>query len=71
MRLARLVSSQSRAVLVIIGLLCAAGLYAAWQLPVAIFPQTNFPRVVIMVDNGVMPADEMMATVTRPVLSIR
>jgi CzcA family heavy metal efflux pump len=33
----------------------------------SVFPQTNFPRVVILVDNGVMPADEMMATVTRPI----
>src|SRR6266446_4664939 len=33
MRLARLVSNQSRAVLVMVALLCAAGLYAAWQLP--------------------------------------
>ncbi|HEX3601936.1 MAG TPA: efflux RND transporter permease subunit, partial [Lacipirellulaceae bacterium] len=28
---------------------------------------TNFPRVVILIDNGVMPADEMMANVTRPI----
>ena len=33
----------------------------------SVFPETDFPRVVIMVDNGVMPADEMMATVTRPI----
>jgi multidrug efflux pump subunit AcrB len=39
MRLARLVSNQSRAILVIVALLCAGGLYAAWQLPVAIFPE--------------------------------
>ncbi len=47
--------------------LCLGGIYAALTLPSAVFPQTNFPRVVIMVDNGVMPADEMMATVTRPI----
>ena len=47
--------------------LCLAGIYAAFNLPSSVFPQTNFPRVVIMVDNGVMPADEMMATVTRPI----
>ncbi len=47
--------------------LCLAGIYAAFHLPSSVFPQTNFPRVVIMVDNGVMPADEMMATVTRPI----
>ncbi len=47
--------------------LCLGGIYAAFHLPSSVFPQTDFPRVVIMVDNGVMPADEMMATVTRPI----
>lgn len=47
--------------------LCLAGLYAALQMPSSIFPQTNFPRVVILLDNGVMPSNEMMATITRPV----
>ncbi|MBI3851561.1 MAG: efflux RND transporter permease subunit [Verrucomicrobia bacterium] len=47
--------------------LCVAGIYAAFQMPSSVFPQTNFPRVVILADNGVMPADEMMATITRPI----
>jgi CzcA family heavy metal efflux pump len=47
--------------------LCLAGVYAALTLPSSVFPQTDFPRVVILVDNGVMPADEMMATITRPI----
>ncbi|MGZ4977719.1 MAG: efflux RND transporter permease subunit [Methylobacter sp.] len=47
--------------------LCLAGVYAVLGMPSSIFPQTNFPRVVILIDNGVMPANEMMATVTRPV----
>src|SRR6266481_744471 len=67
MRLARLVSNQSRAVLVIVGLLCAAGLYAAWQLPIAVFPQTDFPRIVIIVDNGEAPASQTLVSVTRPI----
>ena len=67
MRLAQLVSNQSRAVIVIIGLLCGAGLYAAWQLPIAIFPQTDFPRIVIIVDNGVVPAPQTLVSVTRPI----
>src|SRR6266571_2729699 len=67
MRLARLVSHQSRAVLVIVGILCAAGLYAAWQLPIAIFPSTDFPRIVIIVDNGVAPAPQTLVSVTRPI----
>ncbi len=67
MRLARLVSNQSRSVLVMIALLSAAGLYAAWQLPVAIFPQTNFPRIVIIVENDVVPAPQTLVSVTRPI----
>ncbi|MEO6724232.1 MAG: efflux RND transporter permease subunit, partial [Blastocatellia bacterium] len=67
MNLARFVSNQSRAILVLIALLCAAGLYAAWQLPSALFPQTDFPRIVIIVDNGVVPAQQMLVAVTRPI----
>lgn len=66
MNLARFISQQSRAVVVLVVLLSAAGLYAAWQLPTAIFPQTDFPRIVIIVDNGVVPAPQMLASVTRP-----
>ena len=47
--------------------LCLGGVYAATRIPSSVFPQTNFPRVVILADMGVMPADEMMATVTRPI----
>src|SRR5437588_891764 len=67
MRLATLVSNQSRAILVIVALLCTAGLYAAWQLPVAILPQTDFPRIVIIADNGEAPASQTLVSVTRPI----
>ena len=67
MSLARIVSNQSRAVIVLVALLCAAGVYAAFQLPIAIFPTTDFPRIVIIVDNGVVPAPQMLASVTRPI----
>src|SRR5271169_4305947 len=47
--------------------LCLAGVLSALRMPSSVFPRTDFPRVVILVDNGIMPADEMMATVTRPI----
>ncbi len=47
--------------------LCLGGSYAAYRMPSSVFPQTDFPRVVILVDNGVIPSDEMMATITRPI----
>src|SRR5882724_2577576 len=46
---------------------CLAGIYSAYRMPSSVFPQTNFPRCVILVENGVMPADEMMAAITRPI----
>src|SRR5947207_7167094 len=67
MRLATLVSNQSRAILVVVALLCAAGLYAAWRLPVAILPETDFPRIVIIADNGEAPASQTLVSVTRPI----
>lgn len=67
MNLAQLVSHQTRAILVLVALLCAAGIYASFQLPSALFPQTEFPRIVIVVDNGVVPAPQMLASVTRPI----
>src|SRR5206468_12111369 len=33
----------------------------------SVFPQTNFPKVSIMIDNGEMPSEEMVATITKPV----
>jgi CzcA family heavy metal efflux pump len=67
MSLASVVAYQSRAIVMIVVLLCAAGLYAAWQLPVAIFPETDFPRIVIIVDNGEAPATQTLVSVTRPI----
>jgi CzcA family heavy metal efflux pump len=47
--------------------LAIAGIYAAFQVPISVFPDTNFPRVVIGVDNGVMPVEQMQVTITKPI----
>src|SRR5580692_8387727 len=44
-----------------------AGIYAAEQVPISVFPETNFPRVVIGIDNGVMPVEQMQVTITKPI----
>ena len=67
MNLAGIISIQKHAVMVVVALLCLLGIYAAFQLPTAIFPQTDFPRIVIVVDNGDVPADQMLVTVTQPI----
>ena len=65
--LARFVEAHSRAVLVIVISLTLAGIAFTFSLPIAIFPQTDFPRVVILVDNGITPINIQMQTVTRPI----
>ena len=47
--------------------LAGAGVYLAFNIPVSVFPSTDFPRIVIGVDNGVMPIDQMLVTITRPI----
>ena len=47
--------------------LTAVGIFAFFQTPIAVFPETNFPRVVIGVDNGVMPVEQMQVTITKPI----
>jgi CzcA family heavy metal efflux pump len=47
--------------------LTVAGIYAAFQVPISVFPDTNFPRVVIGIDNGVMPVEQMQITITKPI----
>src|SRR6185312_10724473 len=56
-----------RPVVFIIVALVAFGAYLAFTIPVSVFPATNFPRIVIGVDNGVMPIDQMQVMVTRQI----
>jgi CzcA family heavy metal efflux pump len=58
---------HTRTILFFALVLAAAGIYLAFQLPVAVFPHTSFPRVTIAIDNGVMPVEQMEVTITRPV----
>ncbi len=47
--------------------LTAVGVYLAFKVPVSVFPEADFPRVVVAVDNGVMPVEQMEVTITRPI----
>src|SRR5215471_6302693 len=57
----------SRPILFLIITLTIVGGYLAFSIPVAVFPNTDFPRIVVGVDNGVMPIDQMLVTITRPI----
>src|SRR5579862_6796886 len=57
----------SRPIIFIIITLIAAGIYLAFSIPVAVFPSTDFPRIVVGIDNGVAPINQMQVMVTRPI----
>src|SRR5271170_5191201 len=57
----------SRPIIFVILTLIAVGVYLAFTIPVAVFPSTDFPRIVVGIDNGVAPIDQMEVMVTRPI----
>ncbi|WP_084584152.1 efflux RND transporter permease subunit [Sphingomonas azotifigens] len=65
--LERLLREQSRAFVLLALAAALAGIVAAYSLPIGLFPQVSFPRVVVDLDAGSRPADQTALTVTRPV----
>src|SRR5215467_218410 len=57
---------HGKPIIFVILTMVAVGAYLALSIPVAVFPDTNFPRIVVGVDNGVYPIDQMLVTVTKP-----
>ncbi len=57
----------SKPIIFVILTFIAVGVYLAFQIPVAVFPSTDFPRIVVGIDNGVSPINQMEVTVTRPI----
>ncbi len=66
-RLSGFVQAHARAMVIIVLAFAMAGTAFLFRLPIAIFPQTDFPRIVILVDNGITPVDVQMLRVTRPI----
>jgi CzcA family heavy metal efflux pump len=58
---------STRTIFFFAAMLTVAGIYLAFKVPISVFPETDFPRVIIAVDNGVMPVEQMEVTITRPV----
>lgn len=55
-----------RSILVLLALLALGGAATALRLPVALFPDINFPRIVVSVDAGDRPIDRMVTEITFP-----
>ena len=58
---------HSKSIIFLIGILTVIGVWQAFTLPVAVFPTTNFPRIIVAIDNGVMPIEQMDVAITRPI----
>jgi multidrug efflux pump subunit AcrB len=58
---------EHKSIIFLIVTLALVGAYMIFSIPISVFPSTDFPRVIIGVDNGVMPIDQMLVTITRPV----
>src|SRR3954464_15421864 len=58
---------HSTSIVFLILMLTVVGIYEALSIPVAVFPTINFPRIIVGVDNGVMPIEQMEVTITRPI----
>lgn len=61
------VQAHRRSILFLLLILALGGIGAAFKLPVTLFPNVDFPRVVVNLDSGDRPADLMMLQVTLPV----
>jgi len=61
------VQRHRRSILFLIVVLAMGGLASSLKLPVALFPHVDFPRVVVNLDAGDRPAEQMAIEVTWPV----
>ena len=67
MNLSRWAFSHRRSILFLLALLTIGGAISAFKLPVGLFPRVNFPRIVVSLNAGDRPAEQMEIAVTRPV----
>lgn len=58
---------EHKSIIFLIITLALVGGYWMSSIPIAVFPTTDFPRIIVAVDNGVMPIDQMLVTITRPI----
>ena len=67
MDIAHWAATHRRSILSLFLFMAVAGIMAAFRLPVSLFPHVDFPRVVVSLEAGDRPADQMVISVTRPV----
>ena len=66
MTLFDVLSRQRRFVYLLVGLLGAAGVWAALTLPSAIYPELNFSRITVVAQGSTLGARQVVFSITRP-----
>ena len=66
MNIPRFAERHPKGIAFIVAVLGIAGIVAAMHLPISIFPDITFPRIVVLADDGEEPADRVMVTLTKP-----
>jgi len=61
-----ILSRQRRFIYLVISLLSAGGVWAALQLPSAIYPELNFSRIAVVAEGSTLGARQVVFSVTRP-----
>ena len=67
MNVVRFCRENRYAVYLLTAFLTIAGIVAVFQLPSNIYPELNFPRIVVLAHAGDLAPDTMLLTVTRPI----
>lgn len=67
MKIAEAALANRKALMLIIALLALGGFYSAFRLPSGVYPEVNFPRIVVVAGAGDLPTGNMMLGVTRPI----
>ena len=60
-------AQQRRFVYLAIAVLTGAGIWAAFQLPSAIYPELTFSRITVVAEGSSLGARQMLFSVTRPI----
>jgi CzcA family heavy metal efflux pump len=67
MKLVRFCRKNRYAIYLLTLFLTGAGLVSMYRLPSNIYPELNFPRIMILAHSGDLAPDAMLLTVTRPI----
>ena len=67
MNVVRFCRENRYAVYLLTAFLTIGGIVAVFELPSNIYPELNFPRVVVLAHSGDLSPDAMLLTVARPI----